>query len=462
MATSLFCETFLFPASALLPWLSAGTCLLAAAAVALLVLLLRERRAAAGEGKRADDAFGNAVRDLRDDAERTRTALEQAIRDFREESAAAAQRRADAFQNALAERSRSLNETLHSRFAAFTQTLAETERSRRETFDAFRDAQRKSADESRETLSLSLEKIREENAKKLDEMRGIVEEKLQSTLEKRLGESFRIVSERLEHVSRSLGEMQAVAHSVSDLKRVLTNVKTRGTWGEVQLGALLEDILAPEQFERNFRPSPRSSEIVEFAVKLPGDAPDASQPLYLPIDSKFPIEDYDRLTAAAQAGDRDAAEKASADLARRVESFARDIRNKYLKPPRTTDFGILFLPTEGLYAEVLRRAGLAEKIQRECRVLVAGPMSLAALLNSLKMGFRTLAVQKNSAEISKTLVAVKSEFLKFGALLEKISKKLDEAQEAVSDTAKRHDIATRRLRKVESLDLGEADGNGEA
>jgi DNA recombination protein RmuC len=249
--------------------------------------------------------------------------------------------------------------------------------------------------------------------------------------------------------------MQSVATNIVDLKRVLSNVKTRGTWGEVQLGNLLADILTPEQFERNFKPSPRSGEVVEFAVKLPGDQTDASRPVYLPIDSKFPIEDYERLSAAAQIGDREAVEKASNELAKRVKSFAMDIRNKYIRPGVTTNFAILFLPTEGLYAEIIRRDGLADEIQREQRVLIAGPTTLAALLNSLQMGFRTLAIQKNSAEIAKALSVVKTDFLRFGELLEKVSAKLSDAQNAVAKTVDRHRIASKRLEKVESLEATE-------
>ena len=326
-----------------------------------------------------------------------------------------------------------------------------------ESLSQSRTEQARSLEAIRAAMENSIRALREENAKKLDEMRGVVDEKLQSTLEKRIAESFRLVSERLENVHKSLGEMQSVATNIVDLKRVLSNVKTRGTWGEVQLGNLLADILTPEQFERNFKPSPRSGEVVEFAVKLPGEQGDASRPIYLPIDSKFPIEDYERLSAAAQIGDREVVEKASSELAKRVKSFAMDIRNKYIRPGVTTNFAILFLPTEGLYAEIIRREGLADEIQREQRVLIAGPTTLAALLNSLQMGFRTLAIQKNSAEIAKTLAVVKTDFLRFGELLEKISAKLSDAQNAVAKTVDRHRIASKRLEKVESLDLPSAE-----
>ena len=334
-----------------------------------------------------------------------------------------------------------LSGTLTRQFSLVSESLSQSRTEQACSLEAIRTA-----------MENSIRALREENAKKLDEMRGVVDEKLQSTLEKRIAESFRLVSERLENVHKSLGEMQSVATNIVDLKRVLSNVKTRGTWGEVQLGNLLADILTPEQFERNFKPSPRSGEVVEFAVKLPGEQGDASRPIYLPIDSKFPIEDYERLSAAAQIGDREAVEKASSELAKRVKSFAMDIRNKYIRPGVTTNFAILFLPTEGLYAEIIRREGLADEIQREQRVLIAGPTTLAALLNSLQMGFRTLAIQKNSAEIAKTLAVVKSDFLRFGELLEKISAKLSDAQNAVAKTVDRHRIASKRLEKVESLE----------
>lgn len=358
------------------------------------------------------------------------TSSRQALRENREELARSA-----------ALQTETLTGTLSGQFSLVSESLS---RSRVE--------QSQSLEAIRLSMENSIRALREENSKKLDEMRGVVDEKLQSTLEKRIAESFRLVGERLESVYKSLGEMQSVATNIVDLKRVLTNVKTRGTWGEVQLGNLLEDILAPEQFERNVKPSPRSGEIVEFAVKLPGESEDRSRPLYLPIDSKFPIEDYERLSSAAQLGDRDAVEKAASELAKRVKSFALDIRNKYIKPPYTTNFAILFLPTEGLYAEVIRRDGFADEIQREQRVLIAGPTTLAALLNSLKMGFRTLAIQKNSAEIAKTLSSVKTEFLRFGELLDKVSDKLDAAQKTIAQTAERHRLASRKLEKVESLE----------
>ncbi|WP_043586293.1 DNA recombination protein RmuC [Geminisphaera colitermitum] len=311
------------------------------------------------------------------------------------------------------------------------------------------------AEDTRATLDSRLEKLAAQNAQKLDEMRQTVDEKLQSTLEKRLGESFKQVSERLESVHKSLGEMQAVATDVGDLKRVLTNVKTRGTWGEYQLGAILETMLLPEQYETNVKPNPRSESVVEFAVKLPG-RDEAGKPVWLPIDAKFPKENYERLSAASLRADPVATEQAARDLAADVEKSARDIRDRYISPPHTTDFAVLFLPTEGLYAEIIRRPGVADKIQREYRVLLAGPSTLAALLNSLQMGFKTLAIQKRSSEVWKLLGAVKTQFGTFGELLAKVQKKLDEASKVVGDAAQRHGSITRRIAKVEEMPAAEA------
>lgn len=398
--------------------------------LACLSVLLCVQQGKRREFERSSEA---ALKRIVEELAREQNTSREAFRENREELA-----KSSALQT------ETLSGTLTRQFSLVSESVA---RSRAE--------QTRSLENIRITMENSLRALREENAKKLDEMRGVVDEKLQSTLEKRIAESFRLVSERLESVHKSLGEMQTVATNIVDLKRVLTNVKTRGTWGEVQLGNLLEDILTPEQFERNVKPSPRSNEIVEFAVKLPGESEDSSRPLYLPIDSKFPIEDYDRLSQAAQIGDREAVEKAANELAKRVKSFAIDIRNKYIKPPYTTNFGILFLPTEGLYAEIIRRDGLADEIQREHRVLIAGPTTIAALLNSLRMGFRTLAIQKNSAEIAKTLSSVKTEFLRFGELLEKVSDKLNDAQSAIAKTVDRHRIATKKLEKVETLEDSE-------
>ena len=310
-------------------------------------------------------------------------------------------------------------------------------------------------DKVRQTLDQRIVELQTQNAAKLDEMRQTVDQRLQATLEQRLGESFKIVSESLERVTRSLGEMQQIASGVGDLKRVLTNVKTRGTWSEVQLSALLEQVLTPEQYAANIAPNPASAERVEFALKLPGrDKPD--QPVWLPIDAKFPVEDYHRLGEAADRADAQAVLEAGNALELRIRTSARDISTKYVAPPYTTDFGILYLPTEGLYAEALRRPGLAETLQREHRIVVAGPTTLAALLNSLQMGFRTLAIQQRSSEVWTVLAAVKTEFGKFAEILSKVKKKLDEASSQIDQTGVRSRAIERRLRSVETLPAEEA------
>ena len=303
----------------------------------------------------------------------------------------------------------------------------------------------------RSSVDSKLRQIQEDNARQLDQMRATVDEKLQSTLEKRLGESFKQVSERLEQVHKGLGEMQTLATGVGDLKRVLTNVKTRGGWGEVQLGALLEQVLTPEQYDRNVRTKDTSNEAVEFAIKLPGNRDGDGEIVWLPIDAKFPIEDYQRLVEAQEKADPDAAEEAAKMLSSRIKGCAKDISEKYLNPPKTTYFGIMFLPTEGLYAEVIRRTGLIETIQRECRVVVAGPTTLQALLNSLQMGFRTLAIQKRSGEVWKLLDGVKTDFGKFGDLLDGVKKKLDQASHTMDDVAQRSRAIERKLRNVQEL-----------
>jgi DNA recombination protein RmuC len=312
-------------------------------------------------------------------------------------------------------------------------------------------------DKLRETVEERLRLIQEDNARKLEQMRATVDEKLHDTLEKRLGESFKLVSERLELVQRGLGEMQSLASGVGDLKKVLSNVKIRGTFGEVQLASLLEQILAPGQYETNVESKKGSGQRVEFALRLPGRDGTAEGVVWLPLDAKFPQEDYLRLVEAQENADADAAEEAARQLERTVKEMAKAIRDKYLDPPYTTDFGIMFLPTEGLYAEVLRRPGLAETLQRDCKVLAAGPTTLAALLNSLQMGFRTLAIEKRSAEVWTLLGAVRTEFSKFGVVLEKTSKKLQEAGNHIDQAAIRTRAIERRLRDVQELPRGEAE-----
>ena len=317
--------------------------------------------------------------------------------------------------------------------------------------------------ELRHTLEARIKDLQTGNEQKLDAMRATVEEKLQSTLDARLGASFKLVSERLEQVHKGLGEMQGLAGSVGDLKRVLTNVKTRGIFGEMQLAALLEQVLTPEQYASNIATKPGSNDRVEFAIRLPGRGTEA--PVWLPIDAKFPREDYERLLDAQDRADPQAAEAAAQALESRVRGEAKTIAGKYLSPPQTTDFALLFLPTEGLYAEILRRPGLFENLQREYRVTVCGPTNLLAFLNSLQMGFRTLAIEQRSSEVWQVLGAVKTEFGRFGEVLDKVRKKLDEATSQIDATGVRSRAIERKLKGVEALPGTEAEkllGAGEA
>src|SRR6266567_3382910 len=307
----------------------------------------------------------------------------------------------------------------------------------------------KSLEGMRSVVDLRLKQLQEDNSKQIDKMRATVDEKLQGTLEKRLGESFKLVSDRLEQVHQGLGAMQQLASDVGGLQKVLTNVKTRGGWGEVQLGTLLEQLLTPEQFARNVKTREEASNHVEFAIKLPGDENGA--PVWLPIDAKFPTEDYYRLIAAQEKGDMTAIDEAIKSLETQLKRSAKDICQKYINPPRTTDFALMFLPTEGLYAEAIRRVGLVEQVQRECRVIFAGPTTLAALLNSLQMGFRTLTIQKRSSEVWNLLAAVKTEFGKFGEALSAVKDKLDQAAKHVDNVAVRSRAITKKLRDVEEL-----------
>lgn len=317
------------------------------------------------------------------------------------------------------------------------------------------ETQTRQAETLRGVVDTALQTLRTENADKLEQMRRTVDEKLHETLEKRLGESFKLVSDRLEQVHKGLGEMQTLATGVGDLKRVLGNVKARGIFGEGQLGALLEQALTPEQYAANVAVRPGSNERVEFAIRLPGRGEDEA-PMWLPIDAKFPREDYERLVDAQDRADTEAAKAAAAQLERAVRAQAK-LMEKYICPPHTTDFAVMFLPTEGLYAEVLRRPGLFESLQRDHRVNVAGPTTLLAILNSLQMGFRTLAIEKRSSEVWQVLGAVKSEFVKFGEVLDKVKKKLDEASTQIEQTGVRSRAITRRLRDVEALPGAEAD-----
>ena len=311
-------------------------------------------------------------------------------------------------------------------------------------------------DALRRTLEERLDALRTENAQKLEQMRATVDEKLQTTLEQRLGASFRQVSERLDQVHKGLGEMQTLATGVGDLKRVLSNVKSRGTWGEVQLGALLADLLPASQYAQNVITRPGSKQPVEFAVRFPGRGEDGI-PCWLPIDAKFPLEDWQRLQAAIERADADAVDASRRSLDQFFKAQARMIRDKYVESPHTTDFAILFVPTEGLFAEAMSRPGLADVLQREFRVTIAGPTTLAALLNSLQLGFRTLAIERRSTEVWRVLGAVKTEFDRFGALLAKTKDKLVQVSNTLDEAGRKSTTIARKLRDVEALPEHEAD-----
>jgi len=334
------------------------------------------------------------------------------------------------------------------------------DRGLRDEFSRNREEAGGAAKNQREELAKSLESVRsivddrlrqlqEDNAKQIDKMRSTVDEKLQGTLEKRLGESFKLVSDRLEQVHQGLGAMQQLASDVGGLQRVLTNVKTRGGWSEWQLGILLEEMLTRDQFATNIKMRDDTDERVEFAIKLPGDENGA--PVWLPIDAKFPMEHYERLATAQEKGDLAAVDAAMKTLETQLKRCAKDICEKYINPPKTTDFALMFLPSEGLYAEAIRRVGLVQNVQRDCRVTFVGPTTLAALLNSLQMGFRTLAIQKRSSEVWNLLAAVKTEFGKFGEALSAVKEKIDQASRKIEDVDVRSRAITKKLRDVEEL-----------
>jgi DNA recombination protein RmuC len=334
---------------------------------------------------------------------------------------------------------------------SFSKQLVDMTRLHEEKFEALR-----------HSVESRLRDLQQDNSLKLEQMRATVDEKLHDTLEKRLGESFQQVGERLEQVYKGLGEMRNLAVGVGDLKKVLTNVKTRGTWGEIRLGAILEQILTPDQYGVNVVTRKNGAERVEYAVRLPGPGDDRSEVVWLPIDAKFPQEDYQRLVDAQEAAEKEQAEKSIHSLEVRIKAEAKFIREKYIDPPHTTDFGILFLPVEGLYAEVLRRPGLCDFLQREYRVVVAGPTTLAALLNSLQMGFRTLAVEKRSSEVWQLLGMVKTEFGKFGDVLARTKKKLQEASNTIDSAQVRTRVISRKLEKVQEIPLdGPSEGAGD-
>ncbi|WP_261509965.1 DNA recombination protein RmuC [Burkholderia multivorans] len=466
--------------------------LLVAALVVLAVALAVAVVALVRGGGRHDDAavLGDQIEDAAHVQARALERLERELRGEIVESARGARTELGGsfaqFQQTLAAQLTSVATVQNNQIEGFAQQLATLVAGNAQQFDAMRDSMLRHAQQAREeqtaalrlfgdtlhrqltqlteandrrigevraTLEQRLKDIETNNAAKLDEMRRVVDEKLHATLEQRLGESFKLVSDRLEQVHRGLGEMQTLAAGVGDLKKVLTNVKTRGTWGEVQLEALLEQMLTPDQYAKNVATVPKSTERVEFAIRLPGreaggrDAP----PVWLPIDAKFPREDYERLVDAQERADAVAVEDAARALEARVRLEARTIAEKYVAPPYTTDFALLFLPTEGLYAEILRRPGLTDLLQRDYRVTVAGPTTLTALLNSLQMGFRTLAIEQRSSEVWQVLGAVKTEFGKFGDVLARTKSQLETVTRSIEAAEQRTRVMNRKLKQVEAL-----------
>jgi DNA recombination protein RmuC len=368
------------------------------------------------------------------------------IDSFRVQLAAMQQAVSDALQSAA---SSQISQAVASREAQ-DQSLKRFSDGLNDQLRALSEANERRLAEVRTAVEQRLTALQQGNEQKLEQMRATVDEKLHATLEQRLGESFKQVAERLEQVHRGLGEMQGLARDVGSLTRVLSNVKTRGTFGETQLAGLLEQVFTPEQYGTNIETVPGTGARVEFAIRLPGQRADG-EPLWLPIDCKFPREDYERLVDAQHAADAVAAEAAAKAIELRLRAEAKTIREKYIAPPHTTDFGILFVPTEGLYAEALRRPGLVEALQREHRVMLAGPTTLLATLTSLQMGFRTLALEKRSVEVWEVLGAVKTEFSKFGDVLAKTKKKLDEASNNILQAEVRARAMSRELRSVEAL-----------
>jgi DNA recombination protein RmuC len=358
------------------------------------------------------------------------------------------------FQDALLRQSAEATRTQNAQLDALAQQLVQLRGSMGDTLTRqlqdMSEANARRLAEIRTTLDAQLQQLQVSNAAKLDEMRATVDEKLQSTLQTRLGESFKQVADRLEQVHKGLGEMQTLAQGVGDLKHLLSNVKTRGMFGEAQLASLLEQVLAPDQYATQVATRPGSRHVVDFAIRLPGRGDDG-EPCWLPIDAKFPNEDYERLLDAQQRADAEGVELAARGLEQRIKLEAKSLADKYVEPPHTTDFAILFLPTEGLYAEVLRRPGLMEVLQREYRVTLAGPTTLMAMLNSLQMGFRTLALEKRSSEVWQVLGAVKTEFGKFGDVLAKVKTQTQTVLNSLESAEVRSRALGRALRSVEAL-----------
>lgn len=439
--------------AALNAWAGIIALALAALSAALLCVILRRQKRGTEQREALDRLLQSANDDtallLRETQAHAQTTLSRGdymqqsdLQSARLTQAMEARARDEAMRlDALARRLDAFGEAQDQRLHRVTATLDDKLSQNEQRIERMRD-----------TLSQSVNRLQEENAKKLEEMRQTVDEKLHATLDQRLGESFSLVNQRLEQVYKGLGEMQSLASGVGDLKRVLTNVKSRGVWGEMQLGALLQQVLSPSQYDENVAVVPGASQRVEFAVKLPGQGEGT---IYLPIDSKFPIEDYERLLAAQDAGDADAVKAAEGALSAALRTEAKRIHDKYIVPPHTTDFAVMFLPVEGLYAEALRARGLCEEMQEKFRVIVAGPTTLNALLTSLQVGFRTLAIEKRSSEVWNLLRAVKTEFGNFARILEATQKQMNTVSKSIETASRKTRTIERRLRQVETLEDGE-------
>jgi DNA recombination protein RmuC len=424
--------------------------------VLLLVLLLRRGEAGVKAAEQTRAELSTALQAGHERLERElRLEIGESARSGRLELA----QNLATFQQSLVQQAAEATRTQNSQIDAFGQQLALLQKTLSDTLasqlSGLSESNARRMAEVRQTLEAQLAQLQQTNAAKLDEMRATVDEKLQTTLHARLGESFKQVAERLEQVHKGLGEMQTLAAGVGDLKHLLSNVKTRGMFGEAQLAALLEQVFVPDQYATQVATRPGSKNVVDFAIKLPGRS-DNGEPLWLPIDAKFPNEDYERLLDAQQRADAAGAEAAAKALEARIRLEARSIAEKYVEPPYTTDFAILFLPTEGLYAEVLRRPGLMEALQREQRVTLAGPTTLLAMLSSLQMGFRTLALEKRSSEVWQVLGAVKTEFDKFGGVLAKVKSQTETVLNTLSSAEVRSRAMNRVLRQVEALPEAQA------
>jgi DNA recombination protein RmuC len=417
--------------------------LLAAAAVNVIMLVMLLIRSSSSH---------TFAQDVREDLRVGREELRRSVKDLEgttEAKLEATRGALDRSRDTLDARLDTVQKELATGLKTHSDTLIDTLERIRTTFDT-------RAEELKDRLDARVKEMQEGNERKLEEMRCTVDEKLEGTLEKRLGESFKFVSERLELVHKGLGEMQGLATGVGDLKRIFSNVKVRGTWAEVQLGGILEQILTPEQWSRNVCVREGSLERVECAIRLPGPKDERDRSLWLPIDSKFPTEDYGRLQAAAEAGDPVAVQAATDALLRALKTSAKDIHDRYVNPPATTDYAIMFLATEGLYAEALRQPQFVEELLQKYRIVVAGPTTLSAIVSSLRMGFQTLIVEQRAAEVWRVLGAVKTEFGKFGGTLERVRRQLDTASRTIDETGIRTRAMTRRLQAVERMEEADA------